>query len=235
MNPFRSEENNNNIRPRNAGVNEKDATTATIVLVSPNTSTTKAVDKSVNFFSQLKQFVPAPGMDSQATALPSSGSIPRLTAVGSNYYGIFKNFSIVSFAESKSEIAKINLNFSSTWNAYFFGSNPKVYSYSGIFLDTKDYPYYEEFSRAYDNYLAGGKCASLGYIMYMSYDTKIIVGYMLGIDTHAQGDDPNMKSFSFRLLVRDENFYRTHIIRTESGNLVDGESINLNNVYLTNT
>lgn len=184
---------------------EHDPMTSTIILVqanAPESSNADVQDYMFNFNTFLSS------IDRTGESVVVNGSIPVLPKVGNNFYGIFKNFSIINFNESRAELSKVNLNFGLKWNAYFFGAQPRMYSYSGAFLDAKNYPYYEQFMRAYDNYLAGGKCVENGFKMYMAYDNKIITGWMLGINIVGSSDQRFTKQFSFQILVDSENFYR---------------------------
>lgn len=228
--PFFSVDGNDAFRPYFSGLEQSDSSTATIILtqrqqtaVTPNQTT----DYFNNFDTKVSSLLP------DATQ-SGNGSIPDLQEVSGDtgkFYGIFRNFSLLQYNESRSEIAKVALNFGTKWNAYFFGSKPRVYNFGGFFIDSKNYPYYEQFMRAYDNYLAGGKCVSNGFRLYMAYDNKITSGWMLGIEVGGNSENQFSRTFSFQLLVDDENWFRTNWEYDINGSVIDTNSRILTNLY----
>ncbi|RLI55313.1 MAG: hypothetical protein DRP09_10340 [Candidatus Thorarchaeota archaeon] len=135
-----------------------------------------------------------------------------------NYYGVFNNFSLINVTESHGEIVKLHQNFSNGWNAFFFGEKPAIYNFSGIFLDTKEYPYYQEFMVAYEKYLRGRKAIENNMQLKMIYDGRIIDGYMLNINTTSTGDVEQTKSFSFSVLIRKSGWVRMNMVPVYSSN-----------------
>ena len=230
LSPFLSVDGDNKYRPFYTAPVQHDENTATIILVkndgSQSPSSNNPTTDYLSDFTTSIQCVDADMIQS------TNNEIPLLTNVGRNYYGVFKNFSVLGVNEVRSEITKVALNFGGRWNAYFFGSKPRVYSYTGIFLDAKNYPFYEQFITSYDNYLSGGKCIDNGFKMYLSVDGKITSGYMLGVDTNSQCDDPFHKTFSFTILIDDENFYRSNYVFNPDGSFLEESPRMLDNRYL---
>lgn len=148
--------------------------------------------------------------------LRSGGYVTADSLDGTNtYYGIFNNFSLQSVQEQSSQIVKIHQNFSGYWNAFFFGESPRVFSFSGVFIDTREYPYYQEFMVAYDKWLAGNKCVENNIVMKIIYDGRIVDGYMISISTTNTADQQYLKQFQFTVLVRASAWLRSNIIRTK--------------------
>lgn len=227
---FSTIDGNDRFRPFYSAPVEHDANVATIVLVK-RTEPPPQTMPEIDYFNDLAKKIPIPGSNAQSL---HSGEIPQLDRVnnGTNgYYGIFKNFSLIQYQETRSEIARVNLNFGLKWNAYFFGSQPRIYVFSGIFLDAKNYPYYEAFMKAYDNYLSGGKCVAEGFRMYIAYDNKITAGWMLGIDISSSSDQRFSKAFSFKILIDDENWFRTNYEYNIDGTIANPNSRQLTNLY----
>jgi hypothetical protein len=229
--PFFSTDGIDRFRPFYSYLEPHDASTATIILTVKSQAIGGSVSgPTTDYFKSFNSKV--------STLLPDSkvvgNNIPELDLVGNDngkFYGVFRNFSLLQYSESRSEIAKVALNFGSKWNAYFFGSQPRVYNFGGFFLDSKNYPYYEQFMKAYDNYLAGGKCVSHGFRLYMAYDNKITSGWMLGINVSGNSEQPFSRTFSFQLLVDDENWFRTNWEYDVTGQVIDTESRVLSNLY----
>jgi hypothetical protein len=128
-----------------------------------------------------------------------------------DYFGVFNNFCLINAVEQRDEIVKVNQNFGGGWNAFFFGERARVYSFSGMFLDSKDYPYYQEFMTAYERYLSGRKCIENGFTLTMSYDGKIIKGHILKISTGTTAEAVLRKTFEFNVLVESDAWYRSNI------------------------
>ena len=144
------------------------------------------------------------------------------TAGITQYYGLFNNFSLTGVNERKEQMVKVHMNFGGSWNAFFFGDKPTIYGFNGFFLDSEEYPYYQEFMTAYDNYLSGRKCIENKFQMLISYDGKITGGYILDISTGISAINPYMKSFSFTVLIASENWYRTNIVRGVTNEMISG-------------
>ena len=141
-----------------------------------------------------------------------SGVIPLLPDVGQNYLGIFKNFSLTNFNEGRQEEVNITKTFGREWVAFFYGENPRIYNYGGHFLDFKNYPYYEEFIKAYDNYLRGTKCIENEMELYLSYNGRLVRGLMTGIGTgktSGVGVPKGLVQFNFTILVLHDGWVGT--------------------------
>jgi len=125
-----------------------------------------------------------------------------------DFYGIFNNFSLTNVSESSEQIVKIQLNFGADWNAFFFGEKPRMYTFSGYFLDTRDYPYYQEFMIAYDKYMSGRKAIENRLKTVIAYDGRVLDGYILNISTQHTAADKLIKPFQFTILIRDSYWIR---------------------------
>jgi hypothetical protein len=188
------------------------------IIITNKTEPAKS-STSIDYFTSLKTAVNT--VDNGAIIDTKENVVPM------GKRGVFRNFSLIGVNEANVEAVKISLNFGMGWNAYFFGEQPKVYSFSGVFLDTKNYPYYEEFMTYYRTHLSGSNVARKGYRFYIVYDSKILTGYMLGINVNSDSANYQNKTFNFQVLVDTENFFRTGLpapveyqTTTESGFIV---------------
>jgi len=137
---------------------------------------------------------------------------------GYPYYGVFNNFSLMQVNELRDQIVKVHNNFGGAWSAFFFGEKPRVYSFAGFFLDSPSYPYYQEFSIAYDKWLSGRKCIQNQLTMKLAYDGKIIDGYLLNVETVTKAESQYHKAFTFTVLVTNERFFRYNYV-TKTANM----------------
>lgn len=169
-------------------------------------------------------FTKAITSDAKAQPTPN-GKLVWLTEMngrlsGEKYYGLFNNFSLLSVSESSDQIVKIHQNFSGNWSAFFLGKKPQVFTFSGFFVDSREYPYYQEFMMAYEQYLAGRKCVERKMRMKIMYDGKIVDGYILNIMTSITADTIMMKQFSFSVLVTSPpRWVRFNIVNNGRGSL----------------
>lgn len=211
----------NKVRPYRSGMLHHRESLATILLMTnsaQNETSDKEEGKDINYFLDLTRQVqtlePDPRVEDPTILRNfSQGKVQTLSLDGKHdYYGVFNNFSLLSVSEGKGEIVKIHQNFGPSWNAFFFGKKPEVYQFQGFFIDSMNYPYYQEFMTAYTHFLAGRKCVENQTSMKIIYDGKIIDGYLLSINVDMNAASDLKKSFTFSVLVRAEGFIRENII-----------------------
>lgn len=236
-NEFLASPDDNRIRPYTVGTTEHEGTVATIILYTTSQGfVSDDALKTNDYLTDLSMNITdlevrSAGGDAPASSIPG-GKVALISLDGkapNNYYGVFNNFSLINVREDHGEIVKLHQNFSDGWNAFFFGEKPAVYSFSGIFLDTKEYPYYQEFMVAYQKYLRGRRAIENNMQLKMIYDGKIIDGYMLNISTTSTGDVEQTKSFTFSILVRRSGWVRMNLMPIYSSNVGEnGAYINVN-------
>jgi len=230
-------EGNNLFRPYTSGLSQHDPNIATIILTGMSSRADEldiTKGKIKDYFNDISSSIKElKAIDNDASPIIKGETIPKLPKLGNDYFGVFNNFSLMSVSEARSQIVKVNVNFGDSWNAFFFGKRPKVYVFSGFFMDSKDYPYYEEFVRAYDNYLAGGKSIENKFRTYITYDGKINSGYILDLNTTIDSKEPYVKPFQFQMLIDNESFARINYKRNDIGSIMDtpGSNRELSNVH----
>lgn len=219
-NEFLTSIDDNRIRPYTVGLIQRKETLASIILFTSDETTSKGpgeVDKDylADFSSRIQSLI------SEASLIGSigvpelpNGKIPKIRLDGEHdYYGVFNNFSLMKVTEGHEQIVKVHQHFGGTWNAFFFGEKPRVYQFEGMFLDSEDYPYYQEFMVAYEEYLAGRKCIENKMQMKIMYDGRLIDGFMLNITTSHTAQTALTKAFSFTVLVRGDRWVRNNMYR----------------------
>jgi hypothetical protein len=193
---------------------------SSIILFTNNIESDIAEDTTRNFFVDFSDAIKKIGINGArepVSTVLGNVYVSTLDNVN-NYYGVFNNFSIMAVRESHDEIVKIHQNFGNTWNVFFFGERPSIYNFNGIFIDSVEYPYYQEFMVAYDKLLAGRKCVENKTKMYLTCDNKIIEGYMLNISTTKTAETSLKKEFSFSLLVKNVYWVRNNLITVSNPN-----------------
>lgn len=210
-------ENKNEFRPYHAGMSDREPSMATIVLIQQRTGTDTT--KQNTLYDSFVTSVNKDGAGSGSAVTPlgsiSTGTdtdttplLPQMGLGTEPYYGVFNNFGVTNVSEAREELVRIAMNFGGNWNAFFFGENPRVFTFQGLLLDSPEYPFYQEFVSAYDKYLSGRKCVINKMKMVLSYDGRIITGYILKLVNELTADQYMMKQFSFTVLVESEAWFR---------------------------
>ena len=114
--------------------------------------------------------------------------------------------------ESHEQITKVHMNFSARWNAFFFGAAPNIYQFRGVFIDSMEYPYYQEFLVAYEKYLAGRKCVENNMQTKIMISGQIIDGFLLNVSVVHDAMNQKLKQFQFTMLVKGVNWVRVNRI-----------------------
>ena len=218
LNPFLLENNaDNKLRPYSSGFTQRAGSIATIVLYTGQPQITSNIRSNTNFLSDNSITPVAPivaAVDGAArppqtpAVLDNIPSWNKEDGINGTYWGIFNNFSLLQVMEASDQISKLHQNFGESWNLFFFGDSPSIYTFRGLFLDTWDYPYYQEFMTMYHKFLKGRKSVENGYKMKIVYDGKIVGGYLMNINTVMSGDTPHTKTFAFTVVITDEGFMR---------------------------
>ena len=204
------------LRPTASIKSREDTTIASLILYKDREE--DATDNSkggIDYLSALDTIVSVPVSSLISTG--RSGDIPLLSLDDQStaYLGVFNNFVLASVSEANSSISKLHMNFSNSYNTFFFSEAPKQISFSGGFFDTADFPYYQEFMVAYDRYLSGSKLAESGMKMNISYDGKVIEGYINSISVNTDASSQAYKTFQFSMIALSTTWDRMNYIRDD--------------------
>ncbi len=204
------------IRPYNVATTEHDDPIATIILFNQNNSngfSSSNVDYYTDYSRKINTLISGQ-VDSTASGDPEIpiGDIPLLSLNSKDdYYGVFNNFSVTGVSENHDQITKVHMNFSARWNVFFFGNTPAIYQFRGVFLDTVEYPYYQEFLVAYDKYLSGRKCVENKMQTKLMISGQIIDGFLMNVGVNHNSQTPTLKEFNFSMLVKGTNWVRINM------------------------
>jgi len=218
----------NAVRPYTGGITRHDDDIATIVLFQQNSAEDMQPSIFKDYFTDLSSDVKSlmtlstQEGDFGFPEIPG-GDIPilNLDGYGHPYYGVFNNFSVTNITEAHNQIVKVHMNFSATWNAFFFGETPSVYQFSGVFLDTQDYPYYQEFMVAYNKFLAGRKAVENNMQTKIMISGQIIDGFLLDVSVSHEASIEALKQFRFTVLVKGSSWIRINYINIADLNGLD--------------
>jgi hypothetical protein len=205
-------------RPYNTGVAAHNDSIATFILYADKAGTGTKTFSEINYLTNLTgqvQELVSEAISSNVNGIPDvpQGKIAMLSLDNKNpYYGVFNNFSVTGMLESHDQISKIHMNFGAKWNLFLFGNTPNVYRLTGVFLDTKDYPYYQEFMMAYETYLAGRQAVNNNMQLKLVISGQIIDGFLLSATVNHNATTQELKEFSLTFLVKSTQWIRSNLI-----------------------
>ena len=209
-------------RPYHSGMIEHEQDLSTIILYTDRRGSNESENRSNENFdylndltgkinSLLSESVISTARDT-APETPN-GKIARLSLSSNlDYYGIFNNFSLMAVQENQEEIVKIHQNLGGSWNVFFFGEKPNFTMFTGVFIDSKEYPYYQEFMTAYNRYLSGRRLVEGNMRMTITYDGKVVEGFIISISTTRSAETNFKKDFQFTMLVKNTYWIRNNLI-----------------------
>jgi len=108
--------------------------------------------------------------------------------------------------------------------AYFYGSRPPIYNFSGQLLNLENYPWRLDFMHYYNNFWRGTQGVSRNGMVCIQFSYEMVYGYMLNVSTSLSSINDLSAPFQFQLLVTDvkpipqmEKF--NHQLNTEEGDM----------------
>jgi hypothetical protein len=154
--------------------------------------------------------------NSTSTAKGSSEALNKLVqtiavdgATGStpNGHG-YVDFLLTSANETYQEKVQVVDVLSDNYVAYFFGSAPPVFTYSGVLLNTKQDDWRSAFSILYQHVMRGTQLARRKAVLCLTYDNVVVTGAMLSMNQDLSSDMQMAGRFSFSFLVKRYDVYR---------------------------
>lgn len=160
-----------NVRRPTRGVELKKDTYATI----------KVIDGMSN---------PIPFVDSSAPPAAEGGTIGQSLE--------YSNFILQGVQEQRVEKQQIVETFGEDY-IYFFGERPRVYNFSALILNTRNFNWKNEWWTNYENVLRGTRLLERNARMYIYYDDIVLEGYMLMAQAAEAVDDPYRLPLTFQV------------------------------------
>lgn len=122
------------------------------------------------------------------------------TSVGkSNRYS---NFLLQQVQEQRVEKQQIIETFGDDY-VFFFGERPRMVSFSGTLLNTKDFNWKYEWWENYDKLFRGTRLVEENARLYIYYDDVVLSGYLMQSQTQDDANNPYAVQFGFQLFVTD--------------------------------
>lgn len=131
----------------------------------------------------------------------------------SSYYS---NFILQNVDEQRVEKQQLVETFGESY-IFFFGERPRIMTFKGVLMNTRDFNWKAEFLQNYEQYLRGTKLVEANARMYMYYDDTVIEGYPLSCQVQDDSMSPNMVGFTMQVFVTN---YAT--LSTVGGVFIEG-------------
>jgi len=122
------------------------------------------------------------------------------------------NFFLQSAEESDIEKIHIVESFGEVVWAHMFGRKPRIWTFSGLLINSKNENWVNEWDYLYNRFLRGTKCAELGSQLKLTYDGKVIYGFMVGTGRNFNAVSPHAVPFNFSILVSHVELIRVDSI-----------------------
>lgn len=119
---------------------------------------------------------------------------------GEEIFKAYSNFFLQSVSESEQEKYQIVETFTAYY-AFFFGKRPPIYTFSGVLLNDPDNNWMGTFRFLYENYFRGTAAAELGSQATLTYDKRVVSGYLLNLSISQDAMQDKGVPFSFSMLV----------------------------------
>lgn len=91
--------------------------------------------------------------------------------------------------------------------SYFFGSQPPVFNYTGVLMNTYQDNWRNAFTLMYNMLIRGSMLARNKVVVSLAYDDVIVTGALLNLTETLSADNEMAVPFTFSMLVKEYTFY----------------------------
>lgn len=144
---------------------------------------------------------------------PESRALAKsLLSTGNTGDGVgfgYLDFLLTQAQESFQEKVQIVDVLSDNYVAYFFGSTPPVFSFSGNLMNSEQDDWRSAFTLLYLDVLRGTQLARRGKVVTLAYDKRAVTGAFIGMSDVLTAEMQLASTFSFQMLVRRIDIERT--------------------------
>lgn len=112
----------------------------------------------------------------------------------------YSNFILQQVQEQRVEKQQIIETFGEDY-IFFFGERPRIMTFTGTLLNTRDFNWKNEFLENYERYLRGTRLVEQNARLYLYFDDLVIEGYLVQSNVNYSSDMPYHVQFSFQMYV----------------------------------
>jgi hypothetical protein len=110
----------------------------------------------------------------------------------------YSNFILQAVQEQRVEKQQVVETFGEDY-IFFFGERPRIYTFSVVLMNTRNFNWKSEWWKNYEETLRGTKLLERNARMYIYYDDIVVEGYMLQASATATVDDPYKLPLQFQI------------------------------------
>lgn len=125
----------------------------------------------------------------------------------------YLDFLLMSAQEGWQEKVQIVDVLSDNYVAYFFGSQPPVFNYTGALMNSKQDDWRAAFTILYNDIIRGTQLARRQRSVTLAYDRMAVTGALLAFNQTLTAEMQLASQFQFQLLVKRIDVYRTILSR----------------------
>ena len=122
--------------------------------------------------------------------------------VQGNVITAYSRFFLQGVSENQAEKYQIVETFTSFYT-FFYGKRPTVYSFAGTLLNDENHKWVNDFMFFYENFFRGSRTADVGAQAVMTYDGRVVSGFILDITIQQNADMNKGAQFSMNMLVTE--------------------------------
>jgi len=119
-----------------------------------------------------------------------------------NVLNAYSQFFLQSVVESQNEKLQVVETFTDYY-AFFYGKRPPVYSFRGMLLNDVNYKWTNDLMFFYENFFRGTSSVQLGAQAFISYDGRLVSGFLINLNIQEDSMLQKGATFSFDVLVID--------------------------------
>ena len=113
----------------------------------------------------------------------------------------YAGFILTSVQESHNEKMELVPLPGDSFASYFYGANPRQFSFSGILLNTQQDQWRDSFEQIYEEHLRGSVSSRNFSIVQVSYNGRIVSGWLTSLSQQLDSKNDLYAMFSFTVLV----------------------------------
>lgn len=112
----------------------------------------------------------------------------------------YTNFIIQSMQETHQEIHQLVQTFDHAYS-FFYGERPQTVAVSGVLVNSINFNWRSEFMKNYHEVLRGSIAVGGGNLVRLTYDGRILHGYLLNLQVSESADNNAVVNFSFSMII----------------------------------
>lgn len=133
--------------------------------------------------------------------------LSKVATTGGNFIGnvvsSYSRFFLQNVTEQDQEKMQVVETFTAFY-VFFYGRRPRVYNYTGLLMNDPNHKWTNDLSFFYENFFRGTKAVEINAQAVISYDGKLVSGFLINLAMQRDAMSPKGVPFSFQVIVIDD-------------------------------